>query len=266
MTPDADHLLIDREGPHLVLTLNRPAKLNALDYALIDRLMAELAAIERDPTVRAIVLTGAGERAFSAGADIAGFADDLAASPETARREFVDRGQALTRRLEAFPKPVIAAVNGLAFGGGCEVVEACALALAAPHARFAKPEIALGFPPPFGGTQRLPRHVGRKRALEMVLGGDPIDAARAAEIGLINRVVETGALLDAALALAARLTRHSMVAVSAALRAVNRGLNLPIDEALQVEAAQFMIAAASQDARDAARAFVEKRVARVNDR
>ncbi|WP_284619138.1 crotonase/enoyl-CoA hydratase family protein [Aquabacterium humicola] len=265
MTSTAN-LLIDREGPHLVLTLNRPAKLNALDYALIDRLMAELAAIERDPTVRAIVLTGAGERAFSAGADIAGFADDLAASPETARREFVDRGQALTRRLEAFPKPVIAAVNGLAFGGGCEVVEACALALAAPHARFAKPEIALGFPPPFGGTQRLPRHVGRKRALEMVLGGDAIDAARAAEIGLINRVVETGALLDAALALAARLTRHSMVAVSAALRAVNRGLNLPIDEALQVEAAQFMIAAASQDARDATRAFVEKRVARVNDR
>ncbi len=250
---------MDKEGPHVVLTLNRPGKLNALSYALIDELMAQLDAIEADDAVRAVVLTGAGDKAFSAGADIAGFAPDIEASPETAMRRFVQRGQAMTRRIEAFPKPVIAAVNGLAFGGGCETVEACALALAAEHATFAKPEIALGFPPPFGGTQRLPRHIGRKRALEMVLTGDAIGAVRAQAIGLVNGVSPRGSLIDDCLGLAQRITRHSAVSVTASLRAVTRGLNLPIDEALQVEAAQFMIAAASEEARQRVRAFVERR-------
>lgn len=250
---------MDKEGVHAVLTLNRPDKLNALSYELIDELMLRLDEIEADASLRAVVLTGAGERAFSAGADIAGFAPDIAASPEQAWRRFVARGQGMTRRVEAFAKPIVAAVNGMAFGGGCETVEACALALAADHAQFAKPEIKLGFPPPFGGTQRLPRHVGRKQALEMVLGGEAIGAQRAAELGLVNRVVARGRLIDECLALAARITRHPAVAVTAALRAVNRGINLPIDEALQVEAAQFMIAAASADAKEGTRAFVEKR-------
>lgn len=258
-------ILQDREGPHAVLTLNRPDKLNALNYALIDELLARLDALERDAGVRAVLLTGAGSRAFSAGADIAGFAADLEHSPEQAWREFVDRGQRLTRRIESFAKPIIAAVNGLAFGGGCETVEACALALAAEHAQFAKPEIRLGFPPPFGGTQRLPRHVGRKRALEMVLTGEPISADRAAAIGLVNAVVPADRLLDASLALAARITRHSMVATRATLRAVNRGINLPIDEALQCEAAQFMLAAGSRDAREGVRAFIERRTPTVRD-
>ncbi|MBI5258275.1 MAG: crotonase/enoyl-CoA hydratase family protein [Burkholderiales bacterium] len=249
---------LDREGPHAVLTLNRPDKLNALSYALIDELMARLDSIEADDTLRAVVLTGAGQRAFSAGADIAGFAPDLAASPEQALRRFVQRGQAMTRRIEAFGKPVIAAVNGLAFGGGCETVEACALAIAADHASFAKPEIRLGFPPPFGGTQRLPRHVGRKRALEMVLTGDAIDAPRAAALGLVNQVVDRSRLIDSALALAARITRHTPVAVACTLRAVTRGINLPIDEALQVEAAQFMVAAGSAQTHAATAAWLAR--------
>jgi enoyl-CoA hydratase/carnithine racemase len=252
-------ILLDRDGPHAVLTLNRPEKLNALNYALVDRLLARLDALEDDDGVRAVILTGAGPRAFSAGADIADFAPDIEAGAERAARRFAARGQALTRRIEAFPKPVIAAVNGLAFGGGCEVVEACALALAAEGARFAKPEIRLGFPPPFGGTQRLPRHVGRKRALEMILTADAIDAQRAASLGLVNGVVPDGRVVDEAIALAQRVTRHAGSAVAACLRAVNRGLNLPIDEALAVEAAQFTLAAGAPAAREGVRDFLRRK-------
>lgn len=252
-------VIVRKEGQHAILTLNRPDKLNALSYALIDELMARLDAIEADAAVRCVVLTGAGQRAFSAGADIAGFAPDVLASPEMAWHQFVSRGQGLTRRIESYPKPIIAAVNGLALGGGCETVEACSLAIAASHATFGKPEIQLGFPPPFGGTQRLPRHVGRKRALEMLLTGDPITADRAAEIGLVNQVVAAEQLMAHSLALADRIARHGATAVTATLRAVNRGINLPIDEALHVEASQFMIAAASPDVARGISAFLEKR-------
>ncbi|WP_458765358.1 crotonase/enoyl-CoA hydratase family protein [Cupriavidus basilensis] len=261
MTNANDLVCYEQSGQHALLVLNRPDKLNALSYALIDALMARLDAIEADPAVRCVILTGRGSRAFSAGADIAGFAPDIAASPEQAQRRFLLRGQAMTRRIETFPKPVIAAVNGLAFGGGCEIVEACSLAIAAGHATFAKPEIKLGFPPTFGGTQRLPRHVGRKRANEMILAGEAIDADSALRFGLLNEVVSAADLLPACLRLAERIARHSAIAVTASLRAVTRGINLPIDEGLAVEAMQFMIAAASQDAREGSSAFVEKRPA-----
>lgn len=249
----------ERRGQHVVLTLNRPEKLNALSYVLIDELMDRLDALERDDSVRCLVLTGQGNRAFSAGADIAGFAPDIAASPEQTRRNFVARGQAMTRRIENYPKPVIAAINGIAFGGGCETMEACSLAIAAKHASFAKPEIRLGFPPPFGGTQRLPRHIGRKRANEMILTGAAISAEEALLIGLINHVVSADDLLPACLRMADLIAAHSAVAVTASLRAVTRGLNVSIDEGLAIEAAQFMIAAASPDAREGTAAFLEKR-------
>lgn len=252
-------LKTERRGQHVVLTLNRPEKLNALSYELIDELMDRLDALERDDTVRCMVLTGQGDKAFSAGADIAGFAPDVAASPETAYRRFVARGQAMTRRVENYPKPIIAAVNGIAFGGGCETTEACSLAIAAEHATFAKPEIRLGFPPPFGGTQRLPRHIGRKRANEMILTGEAISAQEALRIGLINQVVPADDLLPACLRMADLIAANSAVAVTASLRAVTRGLNVSIDEGLAIEAAQFMIAAASHDAREGTAAFVEKR-------
>jgi len=221
------------------ITLNRPERLNALSFELIDGLMLALQSIESDATVRAVILTGAGERAFSAGADIHEFSTRVPLGADVAVREFVRRGQTMTARLEAFPKPVIAAVNGLAFGGGCEVTEAVHLAIASERATFAKPEIKLGMPPTFGGTQRLPRLVGRKRGLELLLTGDPFPATRALELGLVNAVVPHERLLDEAYALAERIIRHSPGSVAATLTAVARGLNVPIAEGLQIESDQF---------------------------
>jgi enoyl-CoA hydratase/carnithine racemase len=223
----------------VTITVDREPKLNALDYPTIDALLGALDRIESDDNVRAVIVTGAGRRAFSAGADIPALAESIEGGTERALREIVRRGHALTRRIEEFPKPVIVAVNGLAYGAGCEITEAAPLAIAAEHATFAKPEITLGFPPPFGGTQRLPRHAGRKRALEMILTADPISAGRAADIGLVNAVVPADDLLGAARDLATRITRHAPTAVAACLRSVTRGINLPIDEGLAVEAACF---------------------------
>src|SRR5207248_4035544 len=222
-----------------VLTLNRPEKLNAFNYALVDALGSALDDFEADRAVRAVILTGAGERAFSAGADIAEFAGSVEAGVERALRDFVRRGQRLTRHIEGYTKPLIVAVNGIAFGAGCEITEAAPLALASDRARFAKPEIRLGFPPPFGGTQRLPRLIGRKRALQMILTAEPIDAQQAASVGLVNRVVEHAALLAEARLLADRIAHHSPAAVAACLRCVTRGLNVSIDEGLAIEAMQF---------------------------
>ncbi|MFJ9694335.1 crotonase/enoyl-CoA hydratase family protein [Kitasatospora sp. NPDC101183] len=248
----------ERDQQVVTLTIDREKKLNALDYPTIDALLAELDRIEAEDGVRAVVLTGAGRRAFSAGADIPSLAQSVAGGPERALREFVRRGHALTRRIEEFPKPIVVAVNGLAYGGGCEITEAAPLAVAAEHARFAKPEISLGFPPPFGGSQRLPRHVGRKRALEMILTGDPIPAARAAEIGLVNSVVPADELLYAARELADRVIRHAPTAVAACLRAVTRGINLPIDEGLAVEAAAFAATVPTEGVRAGIQRFLDR--------
>lgn len=254
-----DPVLSETHGDVAVLTLNRPAVLNALSYALIDRLQARLDGVEEDDGVRAVVLTGAGDRAFSAGADIREFAGSVRRGPDAAVREFVRRGQALTARLEAFRKPVIAAVNGLAYGGGCEITEAVPLAVASERAMFAKPEIALGMPPTFGGTQRLPRLVGRKRGIELLLTGDPVPAIRAQELGLVNAVVPHDRLLPAALDLAGRVTRHSPLAVAAVLTAATRGLNMGIAEGLQVEAEQFARMAPTADLAEGLEAWHERR-------
>src|SRR4051794_33225146 len=262
MTSSAeDPVLFGVEGNIATLTLNRPAKLNALNYAMIDGIQRHLDAIERDDAIRIVILTGAGDKAFSAGADIAGFSSSVEAGVTTAMREFVGRGQALTRRIENFSKPIIAAVNGLAFGGGCEVMEACPLAIASEHARFAKPEIKLGFPPPFGGTQRLPRHIGRKRALQLILTGDSISAEEAARIGLINEVVPASRLMTRSRELAASVIANPAGAVSACLASVTRGINLSIDEGLAVEANQFAQMVPTHDIREGINAFLERRPA-----
>src|SRR3954469_2252322 len=224
----SDTVLLEITEQIALVTLNRPERVNALNYALIDRLMAVLDEIETDRNVRAVILTGAGERAFSAGADIHEFSQTVRRSAAAAVRDFVRRGQAMTARLEAFKKPVIAAVNGLAFGGGCEITEAAHLAIASDRALFAKPEIKLGMPPTFGGTQRLPRLAGRKRALELLLTGDRFSPARALEIGLVNHVVPPKELLPAARSLAQRILRHSPLAIASILTAVTRGLDLGI--------------------------------------
>jgi enoyl-CoA hydratase/carnithine racemase len=244
-----------------IFTLNRPEKLNAINFEVIETLLALLDTIERDPEVNAVIVTGVG-RAFSAGADIAEFSTVVAQGTVTALREFVRRGQRLTARLENYPKPIIAAVNGLAFGGGCEITEAMHLAVASEHASFAKPEINLGFPPPFGGTQRLPRLVGRKRGLELLLTGDPISAKTAQSIGLVNRVVPHAELLDAAKGLARRIMEKSPLAVAATLGAVTRGLNVSIDEGLAIEAMHFGLVAPTEDIREGISAFLAKRPAR----
>lgn len=242
-----------------VLTLNRPEKLNALNYATNDCLLALLDSIEDDPAVRAVILTGAGDRAFSAGADIHEFAESINAGVDVAVREFCRRGQTMTARLEAFPKPVIAAVNGIAFGGGCEITEAVHLAIASDRASFAKPEINIGIPPTFGGTQRLARLAGRKRALELLLTGDTFSPERACAMGLVNRVVPHEDLLPAAVELAERILRHSSLAASRIISAVTRGINTSIEEGLLIEREQFARMAATHDAKEGLQAWTERR-------
>lgn len=255
----SETILLDVQDQIALITLNRPERLNALSYELIDRLMAALDAIEIDPGVRAVILTGAGERAFSSGADIHEFSQSVLRGTSVAIRDFVRRGQAMTARLESFKKPVIAAINGLAFGGGCEITEAVHLAVASERAKFAKPEINLGMPPTFGGTQRLPRLAGRKRALEFLLTGDPFPPLRALEIGLINAIVPHEELLPAARALAGRIIRHSPLAVGGVITAVTRGLNMTVAEGLLVESEQFASLVPGHDLSEGLTAWKERR-------
>lgn len=253
-----DSVVVNTEARIALITLNRPEKLNALNYELIDRLLGRLDGLETDDTVGAVILTGAG-RAFSAGADIREFAGSVAAGGGVALRDFVRRGQSLTSRLEAYPKPIIVAVNGLAYGGGCEITEAAHLAIASDRARFAKPEIKLGMPPTFGGTQRLPRLAGRKRALHLLLTGDPFDPEEALRIGLVNAVVPHDELIDAARALARRILSRSPLATRAILSAVTRGLNMSIGEGLLVESEQFARSIGSHDLSEGLSAWQERR-------
>ncbi|SEC38166.1 Enoyl-CoA hydratase/carnithine racemase [Rhizobiales bacterium GAS188] len=254
-----DVVLLEQTQAVALVTLNRPEKLNALNYALIDRLQQILDTIEADRDLRAVILTGAGDRAFSAGADIAGFAPSVRAGPDVAMREFVRRGQRLTSRIEAFPKPIIIAVNGLAHGGGCEITEAAPLAIASDRAEFCKAEIKLGFAPPFGGTQRLPRLVGRKRALRMLLTAERITADEACAYGLVNQVVAHHRLMDEAFSLATKIAEMSPLAVASCLGSVTRGINVPIDEGLAIEAGYFARMAATSDIKEGIAAFLEKR-------
>ena len=259
-------VLCETRNAVAILTLNRPEKLNALNYALVDRIKQRLDEIEGDPSVRAVILTGAGERAFSAGADITEFSQTMRESPDAAVVAFVRRGQSMTARIESFSKPVIVAVNGIAFGGGCEITEAAHLAIASERASFAKPEINIGIPPTFGGTQRLPRLVGRKRALELLLTGDTFSARHALEIGLVNRIVAHEDLLPAALELAGRILRHSPLAAARILTAVTRGLNATIGEGLEIETEQFARVAVTHDTREALDAWFARRTPRYEGR
>lgn len=254
-----DTVLYEKRGRVALMTLNRPEKLNALNYALIDRLMERLDAAEIDPDIRAIILTGAGDRAFSAGADIAGFAPTVQQGVETAMREFVRRGQRMTARIETFPKPIIVAVNGLAHGGGSEITEAAPLAIASDRAEFCKAEISLGFAPPFGGSQRLPRLIGRKRALRMILTGEPISADDAEQFGLVNDVVPHDRLLDEAFRLAETIAGKSAPAVAACLGSVTRGINVSIDEGLAIEAGYFAQMVPTPELAEGISAWLERR-------
>ena len=242
-----------------LLTLNRPQKLNALSYQMIDRLLSLLDMIEDDPENPGGDPDRCGERAFSAGGDIPEFSESVKLGAEVAVKAFVRRGQTMTARLEAFGKPIIAAVNGIAFGGGCEITEAVHLAVASDRAIFAKPEINIGIPPTFGGTQRLPRLAGRKRALELLLTGDSFGPDRAYEMGLVNQVVPHQELLPRSIALAQRIIRHSPIAAHRIITAVTRGLNTTIAEGLNIESEQFARMAATKDIREGLDAWIDRR-------
>jgi enoyl-CoA hydratase/carnithine racemase len=254
----SDLLRYHLEDRVALLTLNRPDKLNALSNELLGAIMQILDRIELDPAVRSVVITGTG-RAFSAGADIAGFRRHIEAGPAEAVAHFMRPGHQMTRRVESFPKPIIAAVNGIAFGGGCELVEATHIALAADTATFSKAEINIGIIPTFGGTQRLSRNVGRKAAIELILSGRVFDAAEAAHLGLVNRVVRAADLLGDAVALAAELAAKPPLTIAAALAAIHRGMDASIDDGLAIEEAAFARIVPTDDAREGVRAFVEKR-------
>ncbi|GFE51193.1 enoyl-CoA hydratase [Roseobacter cerasinus] len=254
-----DSVLLEREGRIAHLILNRPGKLNALNYETNDRLLEVLGEVEQNDGIGAVILTGAGDRAFSAGGDIFEFTESIKCGTERAVREFCRRGQQMTTRIEAFEKPIIVAVNGIAFGGGCEITEAAHLAIASDRATFAKPEINIGIPPTFGGTQRLPRLAGRKRALELLLTGDTFGPERALELGLINKVVPHEKLINSAIELAERLLRHSPLAASRIITAVTRGLNTTIDEGLLIEREQFARMCSTRDVLEGLDSWIARR-------
>lgn len=251
-------LLREDRGPVAILTLNRPEKLNALSNELIAGIVNALNNIELDSSVRVVVITGAG-RAFSAGADIKAFRDHMRAGPADAVAHFMRPGQQMTRRVESFSKPIIAAVNGIAFGGGCELTESTHIALAAESATFSKAEINIGIIPTFGGTQRLPRNIGRKAAIELILTGRVFASKEAASLGLINRVVPDADLLGEAIALANELATKPPLTLAAALAAIHRGMDASIDDGLAIEEAAFARIVATVDAQEGVAAFVEKR-------
>jgi enoyl-CoA hydratase/carnithine racemase len=253
-----DVLTVRIEDRVALLTLNRPEKLNAMSEQMLAAILGALDGIELDVAVRAVVITGAG-RAFSAGADIAAFRPHIDAGPAEAVARFMRPGHRMTRRVESFCKPVIAAVNGLAHGGGCELVESAHLALAADTADFCKAEINIGIVPTFGGTQRLPRNVGRKAATELILTGRVFGAAEAARLGLINRVVPAAELIRTAIELARELAAKPPLTLAAALMAIHRGMDAAIDDGLAIEEAAFARIVPSYDAKEGVAAFLEKR-------
>jgi len=252
-----DNLLLERDGAVAILTVNRPKVLNALNAATLDELRRAVLELKHDDGVRVVIVTGAGEKSFIAGADI----NELAVQTPTSGREHALRGQHVLDLIENLGKPVIAAINGYALGGGCELAMACTLRIAADAARIGQPEINLGILPGYAGTQRLARLVGKGRALELVLTGAPIGAAEAERIGLVNRVVPAAELMTEARKLAAALVTNAPIAMRYIINAINKGLEMPFAEACVFEATLFGLVASTDDMREGTRAFLEKRKA-----
>jgi enoyl-CoA hydratase len=263
MSDDSRTILLDREADGLaVITVSRPDKLNALNAGTVRQLDELLREVRHDGDVRAVVLTGAGEKAFVAGADIA----ELATMGPIDGVEVSRAGQDTFRMLERMPKPVIAAINGFALGGGLELALACHIRIASTRAKFGLPEVRLGIIPGYGGTVRLPRLVGRGRALELMLTGEMIDAAEAHRIGLVNRVEEPENLLAAARAMAQKMIANGPIAIALALEAVDRGMSTTIDDAQILESRLFGLLASTDDMREGMQAFLEKRKADFRNR
>jgi enoyl-CoA hydratase len=250
-----EFLNLEQDGAVAIVTITRPAVLNALNEALLTEMRAAFDALADDEGVRAIVLTGAGEKAFVAGADI----KELAAQTPVSGRELARRGQRFFTRIEQLGKPVIAAINGFALGGGCELALACTFRFAADTAKIGLPEITLGLLPGYGGSVRLPRLIGKARAMEIILTGKPVTADEAFRVGLVNRVVPAASLLAEAKAFAADLAARAPIALRYAMQSVERGLEIPFDEALELEATLFGLVSSTADMREGTTAFLEKR-------
>jgi enoyl-CoA hydratase len=250
-----EFLNLEQDGAVAIVTITRPAVLNALNEALLTEMRAAFDALAEDEGVRAIVLTGAGEKAFVAGADI----KELAAQTPVSGRELARRGQRFFTRIEQLGKPVIAAINGFALGGGCELALACTFRFAADTAKIGLPEITLGLLPGYGGSVRLPRLIGKARAMEMILTGKPVTADEAFRVGLVNRVVPAASLLAEAKAFAADLAARAPIALRYAMQSIERGLEIPFDEALELEATLFGLVSSTADMREGTTAFLEKR-------
>ncbi len=248
-------LLCTTDREVATVTLNRPKVLNALSAVVLDELEAVFNALAADPAVRVILLTGAGEKAFAAGADIS----ELAAIPHDDGEASALRGQAVLRRIETCGKPVIALVNGFALGGGCELVLACTLRIASENAKFGQPEVKIGILPGYGGSQRLPRLIGPSAALKMILTGAPIDAAEALRLGLADEVVPLDQLLARGDELARQILAVAPATVGASIEAVQKGADLPLEEALALEARLFGVMCRTEDKTEGTGAFLAKR-------
>jgi enoyl-CoA hydratase len=256
------NLGVDVRDGVAVVTVNRPDKLNALNDRTVEELDTAFAALAHDTAVGGVILTGAGEKAFVAGADIG----ELSAQSPVAGQERSLRGQKVLDRIERLGKPVVAAVNGFALGGGCELALACHVRVASEGARLGTPEVKLGIMCGYGGTQRLPRLVGKGRALEMLLTGEMVDAQEALRIGLVNRVVAKEKLLDEAQSLVRKMLANGPVSLRFTLEAVNAGLEMPMGEAQAHEATLFGLICTTEDMKEGTRAFLEKRPPRFQGR
>jgi enoyl-CoA hydratase len=250
-----ENVLFDHAEGVATITINRPKVLNALNIRTLDELRRLILHCKHDDAVRCVVLTGAGEKSFIAGADI----NELSTQTPTGGREHARTGQHVLDLIENLGKPVIAAINGFALGGGCELAMACSVRIAADTARLGQPEINLGIIPGYAGTQRLARLVGRGRALELLLTGDHITAAEAHRLGLVNRVVASAELMAETKKLAAALASKAPVAVRYIIDAVNKGLDMTLADAQVFEATLFGLVSSTEDMREGTRAFLEKR-------
>jgi len=249
---DFQYILVDRDGPLGIVTLNRPRQLNALNWDLVGELGQALEAFDRDDAIRCIIITGAGDRAFAAGADIKEMAEATPVTMLTGAFEGWER----IRRIH---KPLIAAVNGYALGGGCELAMHCDIIVASETAQFGQPEINIGVIPGAGGTQRLTRAIGKYLAMEMVLTGRNFSAAELHRAGLVNRVVPAGELMSAAKEIGMKIAAKGPIAVRLAKESVNAALETPLEEGLSIERRNFCLLFSTEDQKEGMRAFVEKR-------
>ncbi len=252
---ETSNIILDRKEPIAIVTINRPDKLNALNVATVESLGNNMHSLNEDNSIRAIVLTGAGQKAFVAGADIS----EITQLDQSTGEAFAARGQKVFRYIETMRKPVIAAVNGFALGGGCELAMACHIRIAATNARFGQPEINLGIIPGYGGTQRLPRLIGLSNALHLLSSGEMISAEKALQLGLVSEVVESEKLMERAIALATSLSQKAPLALQFILEAVYKGMDTDMDSALAIEAHLFGKSCGTEDMKEGTSAFLHKR-------